>query len=78
MTSTHELVERALRSHLRILSQCTPEQQPSEQLLYSLEQLLQLHRGGTPVKGVEERLNALSERVSRFETMVGIVNTRKR
>lgn len=77
MTGTHDFIEKALRSELRLLSQCTPEHQPSGDLLTSLQNLLTLHRKGTPAEDFETRLEAIKAKVDNLGFSAAVTGRRR-
>ncbi len=67
MKTSHEHVDRAVRSLLLLVSRCTPEHQPAPQVLEALSRLLEAHRADTPAVDLDARLEKLMERVERVE-----------
>lgn len=69
---THELVELALTRLLALVGNCSPDAQPSQAVLTTTMELLQMHHKGAPGENVEARIEKIIERLEELDTAVNV------
>ena len=70
---THDLVELLFSRVLSLINECTPSDQPSDELLRTAVKLLEMHKSGMPGVGMEETLKEVLEKIEDFEGQLAAV-----